>query len=72
MSVQKSAPHSSQLTAHSSPTVVIPSVMLRPFTQDFLDGKTLDYVKSKTGLDFLVIKDCYSTKEIVNFVNKNL
>lgn len=50
------------------PTVVIPSVMLRPFTQDFLDGKTLDYVKSKTGLDFLVIKDCYSTKEIVDFI----
>jgi len=53
----------------SHPIVIIPSVMLRPFTQDFLDGKTLDYVKSKTGLDFLVINDCYSTKEIVDFVN---
>jgi len=51
------------------PTVIIPSVMLRPYTQDFLDGKTLDYVKEKTGLDFLVINDCYSTKEIVDFVN---
>lgn len=50
------------------PVVIIPSVMLRPFTQDFLDGKTLDYVKEKTGLEFLVIKDCYSTKEIVDFV----
>ena len=48
------------------------SVMLRPFTEDFLDGKTLDYVKKQTGLDFLVIKDCYSTKEIVNFVNGKL
>lgn len=55
---------------NSSPlTVIIPSVMLRPFTQDFLDGKTLDYVKEKTGLEFYVIQDCYSTKEIVNFVN---
>lgn len=50
------------------PVVIIPSVMLRPFTQDFLDGKTLDYVKEKTGLEFCVIQDCYSTKEIVDFI----
>jgi len=48
--------------------VIIPSVMLRQFTQDFLDGKTLDYVKSETGLNFMVIQDCYSTKEIVDFI----
>lgn len=58
-------PHPSLLTA------IIPSVMLRPFTQDFLDGKTLDYVKEKTGCEFIVIKDCYSTKEIVNFIKSN-
>ena len=52
----------------TNPTVIIPSVMLRPFTQDFLDGKTLDYVKEKTGLKFFVINDCYSTKEIVDFI----
>lgn len=50
--------------------VIIPSVMLRQFTQDFLDGKTLDDVKRKTGLDFFVIKNCYSTKEIVDFILK--
>mgnify|MGYP001805812214 CR=1 FL=1 len=61
--------NSSQFTAHGSHlTVIIPSVMLRPFTQDFLDGKTLDYVKEKTGLDFFVIENCYSTKEIVDFI----
>lgn len=49
-------------------TVIIPSVMLRPFTQDFLDGKTLDFVKKETGLEFLVIKDYYSTKELVDFL----
>lgn len=52
----------------SPSTVIIPSVMLRPFTQDFLDGKTLDYVKEKTNTEFLIIKDCYSTKEIVDFI----
>ncbi len=51
-----------------SQVVIIPSVMLRKYTQDFLDGKTLDYVKQKTGLNFLVISDSYSTKEIVDFV----
>lgn len=50
-------------------TVIIPSVMLRPFTQDFLDGKTLDYVEEKTGLKFCVINDCYSTKEIIDLIN---
>lgn len=50
------------------PTIVIPSVMLRQFTEDFLDGKTLEYVKEKTNCDFLVIKNCYSTKEIVDFI----
>lgn len=52
----------------TKPIVIIPSVMLRSFTQDFLDGKTLDYVKEKTGLEFFVIEDCYSTREIVDFL----
>lgn len=55
-------------TSISSLTVIISSVMLRPFTQDFLDGKTLDYVKQQTGLDFFVVKNCYSTKEIIDFI----
>ena len=53
----------------TKPIVIIPSVMLRQFTQDFLDGKTLDDVKKQTGLNFFVVEDCYSTKEIVDFVN---
>ena len=52
----------------SQPVVVLPSVMLRPFTQDFLDGKNLDFVKEKTGFSYLVIEDYYSTKEIVDFI----
>ena len=34
----------------------------------FLDGKTLSYVKEQTGKEFFVIKDIYSTKEIVEYV----
>lgn len=52
----------------SPPTIIIPSVMMRQYTHDFLDGNTLEDVKERTGLDFLVIEDCYSTKEIVDYL----
>lgn len=50
-------------------TVVIPSVMLRKFTRDFLDGQTLDYVEKQTGFEFFVVEDYYSTREIVDLIN---
>lgn len=48
--------------------VVIPSVMLRPYSEDFLDGKTLTYVKEQTRKEFLVVKDIYSMKETVEYL----
>lgn len=48
--------------------VIIPSVMLKPYSQDFLDGKTLDYVKKITGKNFLVVKDIYSMNEVVDYI----
>jgi NifB/MoaA-like Fe-S oxidoreductase len=48
--------------------VVIPSIMLRPYSEDFLDGKNLDFVKSETGKNFLVQKNIYSLKEVVDFI----
>lgn len=51
--------------------VVIPSVMLRPYSEDFLDGKTLSYVKEMTGKIFLVQHNIYSLEEVVNFI-KNI
>lgn len=48
--------------------VVIPSVMLRPYSEDFLDGKTLSYVKEQTGKEFLVVKDIYSFKETADYL----
>lgn len=58
-------------TNHLPFTIIIPSVMLRQFTQDFLDGKNLDYVKEKTKSEFLVINDFYSTKEIIDYILAN-
>ena len=48
--------------------VVIPSVMLKPYSEVFLDGKTLTYVKEQTKKEFLVIKEIYSTKELVDYL----
>ncbi|MCM1265503.1 MAG: DUF512 domain-containing protein [Candidatus Gastranaerophilales bacterium] len=49
--------------------VVIPSIMLKSFSEVFLDGKTLDYVKAQTNKAFLVIKEQYSLGELVEFLN---
>ncbi len=49
--------------------VVIPSIMLKPYSEDFLDGNNLDYVKKNTGKEFLVIKDIYSVREFVDYIS---
>ncbi len=51
-------------------TVIIPTVMLRPYSEDFLDGKNLDYVRKKSGKNFFIQKNIYSLKEVVEFVEK--
>lgn len=48
--------------------VVIPSIMLKPYSEDFLDGNNLDYVKSQTKKDFFVVKNNYSFKEVVDYL----
>ncbi|MBO6086739.1 DUF512 domain-containing protein [bacterium] len=48
--------------------VVIPSVMLKPYSEDFLDGKNLNYVKEKSGKEFFVVKDIYSMREVIELV----
>jgi len=49
--------------------VVIPSVMLRKLTKDFLDGITLEDVEEKLNTKINVIKNYYSTEEIIELVN---
>ena len=49
--------------------VVIPSVMLRPYTETFLDGKDLNFVKQATGKAFFVVKNVYSMKEVGDLLN---
>ena len=44
--------------------VIIPSIMLKQYTDLFLDGKSLDYVKEKSGQNLFVVHDNYSISEI--------
>ena len=53
----------------SADYVIIPSVMLKPYSEDFLDGRNLDYLQEKTEKKFFVVKNKYSFKEVADFVN---
>ena len=48
--------------------LVIPSVMLSPYTNKFLDGKHLEDLKEALNCNVHVIKDIYSVKEIFDLI----
>ena len=50
--------------------VVVPSIMLKPYTNLFLDGNSLDYVIEKTGKNIFVTYDNYSVKEVIDLLSK--
>lgn len=54
----------------NSDYVMISSIMLKPFSELFLDGKDLDYVKKKSGKNIIVIKEQYSVEEVLEFIEK--
>ena len=58
------------LNDDKSDYVIIPSVMLKPFSELFLDGNDLNYVRKKTGIEFIIIKEQYSLEELVEWLNK--
>ena len=48
--------------------VIVPSIMLKPYTNLFLDGNSLDYVKEKTGQNIVVFEDNYSVAEVLELL----
>lgn len=46
--------------------IVIPGIMLKPYSEDFLDGNNLDYVRAKTNKNFIINKQKYSITELLN------
>lgn len=49
--------------------VIVPAIMLKPYTELFLDGNSLDYVKEKTGKEFFVTRNNYSVCEVLDLIN---
>ena len=52
--------------------IIVPSIMLKPYSDLFLDGVSLSDVKSRTGKNIFVVKDNYSVREVVDLLNKPL
>lgn len=48
--------------------IVVPSIMLKPFTNLFLDGNSIDYVIEKTGKNLFVAKNNYSVCEVIDLI----
>ena len=48
--------------------VIVPSIMLKPYTNLFLDGNSLDYVIEKTGKNIVVFEDNYSVAEVLELL----
>lgn len=48
--------------------IIIPSVMLRKFNNDFIDGKKFEELKKEINSEFLVIENYYSAKELVDYL----
>ena len=49
--------------------IIIPSIMLKPYTNLFLDGNSLDYVIEKTNKNLFVTKNNYSICEVIDLIN---
>lgn len=48
--------------------VIIPSVVLRPYTNEFLDGLTVSDIEKELKIKIHVQQDIYSTKEIIDLI----
>lgn len=51
--------------------VVIPGIMLKPYSDLFLDGLSLSAVQEETNKKFIVITEQYSLAELVDFLYEN-
>ena len=56
------------ISPYKPENLVIPSVMLSPYTNDFLDGKNLNDLKNELKCNIHVIKDVYSTCELFEII----
>lgn len=50
--------------------IVVPSIMLKPYTNLFLDGNSLDYVIETTGKNVFVTENNYSLCEVIELIEE--
>lgn len=48
--------------------IIVPSIMLKPYSDLFLDGNSMLYVKEKTSKNFYIIENNYSISEVVDLI----
>ena len=51
--------------------LVIPSVMLKKYTNKFLDDLTIKDIQEKLGVNIKIIENCYSNEELIDFICKH-
>ncbi|OGI00933.1 MAG: hypothetical protein A2Y25_02885 [Candidatus Melainabacteria bacterium GWF2_37_15] len=49
-------------------TLLLPSVMLRKYTDQFLDNLTITDIEQKLDINVIIVQNYYSTKEMVDFI----
>lgn len=59
------------ISPYKPTNLVIPSVMLSPYTNEFLDGKNIDDLKKTLNCKIHVIKDIYCTSELFAVIKKS-
>lgn len=57
-----------QLKDNCFKDVIIPSIVLRPYTTEFLDGMNVKDVEKKLGVKLHIIEDIYSLKELFDML----
>ena len=57
-----------QLKDNCFKDVIIPSIVLRPYTTEFLDGMSVKDVEKKLGVKLHIIEDIYSLKELFDML----
>lgn len=60
-----------QIKVKNVQNLVIPSIMLRPFSKVFLDDITVEQVQQELSCNIIVINDIYSVKEIINLLKQH-
>jgi len=48
--------------------IIVPSIMLKPYSEMFLDGQSMDYVREITGQNFFITQNNYSLSEVINLI----